>query len=148
MSTNAKSIAHQPASTNVKSIAALVARVLLGLIFFVFGLNFFLNFLPAPPPLEGVAGSFIGGLFQAGYFFPFLKGIEITLGVFLLARIFVPLSLVILAPISVHIFLFHAFLAPTNLPVAIVTLGLNLYLAWAYRDHYKPLFQVKSSITV
>lgn len=135
-------------STKIKSITAVAARVLLGLIYFVFGLNFFLNFLPAPPPPEGVAGSFLGGLFQSGYFFPVLKGIEVVVGALLIARLFVPLSLVILAPISLHILLFHAFLAPANVALSVIILLLNLYLAWVYRDYYKPLLQSKSSLTV
>jgi len=135
-------------STKIKSITTVVARVLLGLIYFVFGLNFFLHFLPTPPPPDGVAGSFVGGLFQSGYFFPVLKGIEVVVGALLIARLFVPLSLVILAPISLHILLFHAFLAPANVALSVVILALNLYLAWVYRDYYKPLLQSKSTVTV
>jgi putative oxidoreductase len=135
-------------STKIKSIAVASARVVLGLIFFVFGLNFFLHFLPTPPSAGGVAESFVGGLFQSGYFFPVLKGIEVVAGALLLARLFVPLTLVILAPISLHILLFHVFLAPESVAMSVVILALNLYLAWAYRDYYKPLLQYKSAVTL
>jgi uncharacterized membrane protein YphA (DoxX/SURF4 family) len=135
-------------STKTKSVITTVARVLLGLIYFVFGLNFFFNFIPPQPPLEGAAGAYTGGLFQAGYFFPFLKGIEVIAGVLLLAGFFVPLSIAVLAPISLHIFLFHIILAPAGAPIGIVILLLNLFLAWAYKNNFKPLFQSKAQVSL
>ena len=82
-----------------------ISRYLLGLIFFVFGLNGFLQFLPAPPLPES-ALAFIGGLASAPYFFPVLKGTEVITGLLLLTGIAAPVALVILAPISLQIFLF------------------------------------------
>jgi putative oxidoreductase len=131
-------------STKIKSISATTARILLGLIYFVFGLNFFLHFIPTPPPTGGVADAFTGGLFQSGYFFPMLKGLEIILGALLLIGYFVPLALVVLMPISINILLFHAFLAPENTVMGIVIILLQVYLAWVYRDYYKPLFNRKN----
>ncbi len=134
-------------STKIKSLAVVSTRIVLGLIYFVFGLNYFLNFLPMPPPSGGPSETFITGLFQSGYFFPFLKGIEVILGAALLIGIFVPLVLVILMPISLNILLFHVFL--TDNPImSVVIIALQLYLAWAYRDYYKPLFQRKASATL
>jgi putative oxidoreductase len=135
-------------STKTKSTLAIIARVVLGLVYFVFGLNFFFQFLPPQPQPEGIVAAFTGGLFQSGYFFPFLKGIEVIAGALLLIGFFVPLTLVVLAPISIHIFLFHAVLAPAAVPMSIVILFFNLYLAWVYRDHYKPLFERKASLTL
>jgi len=134
-------------STKIKSVSVVAARVVLGLIYFVFGLNFFLHFLPTPPSSGGVADAFLGGLFQSGYFFPMLKSIEVVLGAFLLIGLFVPLALVVLMPISLNILLFHAFLAG-NATMGIVIVLLNLYLAWAYRDYYKPLFNRKASVSL
>ncbi len=134
-------------STKTKSIVATIARIVFGLIYFVFGLNFFLHFLPDQPQPEGVVAAFTGGLFQSGYFFPLLKGIEVVAGALLLIGFFVPLTLVVLAPISLHILLFHIILAPAGAPMGIVILALNLYLAWVYRDHYKPLFERKATLT-
>lgn len=134
-------------STKIKSVSVVAARVVLGLIYFVFGLNFFLHFIPTPPSAGGVADAFVGGLFQSGYFFPMLKSIEIVLGAFLLIGLFVPLSLVVLMPISLNILLFHAFLAG-NATMGVVIVLLNLYLAWAYRDYYKPLFNRKASVSL
>jgi len=130
-------------SHKIKSISVISARIVLGLIFLVFGLNFFLQFLPTPPQTGGAAESFTTGLFLSGYFFPFLKGIEVILGVLLLIGAFVPLVLVVLMPITLNILLFHVFLTD-NAVISIVIIALQLYLAWAYRDYYKPLFEPKA----
>lgn len=132
-------------STKAKTISTVIIRSLLGLIYFVFGLNFFLHFIPmpAPPATPGPAEGFTGGLFQAGYFFPMLKGIEVLLGGFLLLNFFTPLSLVILAPISINILLFHAFLSPAGIPMSILIVALHVYLFWAYRKSYKTVLDPK-----
>jgi uncharacterized membrane protein YphA (DoxX/SURF4 family) len=113
-----------------------VARLLAGLIFTVFGLNGFFHFIPQPPP-PPAAGAFAGALFATGYFFPLLKGTEVLAGLLLLSGRFVPLALTLLAPIVVNIVLFHAFLAPAGLPLALVVLVLEAFLAWAYRDAFR-----------
>lgn len=134
-------------STRIKSTAVVVTRILLGLIYFVFGLNFFLHFLPTPPQTGGPAESFTTGLFQSGYFFPFLKGLEVFLGGLLLAGVFVPLVLVILMPVTLNILLFHAFLTD-NAIMSIVMIALHIFLAWSYRDYYKPLFKSKATASL
>lgn len=113
---------------------ATAARFLLGAIFFVFGLNGFLNFLPAPP-LEGAAAGFVGGLAASGYMFPLIKGTEVVVGIALLANRFVPLALTVLAPISINIFLFHAVLAPA-LGLPLLILAAQVFLAWFHREAY------------
>ncbi len=125
--------------SRARRVAPEVARVLLGLVFFVFGLNGFLHFLPQPPH-EGVAATFIGGLAASGYFFPLLKGTEVAAGALLLANRFVPLALVVLAPVVVNIFAFHAALDPTGLGLAMVLVALEIGLAWAHRKAYAPRF--------
>lgn len=134
--------------SKIKTVSVVAARIVLGLIYFVFGLNFFLHFLPTPPSSGGVADAFVGGLFQSGYFFPMLKGIEVILGAFLLIRLFVPLTLVILMPISLNIFLFHAFLSSDQMGMSILMVVLHLYLAWAYRDYYKALISPKAPLSI
>jgi hypothetical protein len=111
------------------------ARLLLGLIFFVFGLNGFLHFLPAPPMPESAA-AFVGGLMAGGYLFPLVKGIEVVSGALLLGNRFVPLALTVLAPIVVNIVALHALLAPAGLPIALLVLTLELWLAWTYRSAF------------
>ena len=75
-----------------------IARTLLGLVFVVFGLNFFFHFLPMPP-MEGAPAAFMGALFATGYMFPLIKGTEVVAGAMLLGNRFVPLALTLLAPI-------------------------------------------------
>jgi hypothetical protein len=115
------------------------ARMLLGLIFFVFGLNGFLGFLPQPP-MTPEAGAFAGALAATGYMFPLIKSIEVLVGIALLSNRFVPLALTVLAPITVNIFAFHAFLSP-GLALPVVIVALQLFLAYAYRAHYRGVLQ-------
>jgi len=119
------------------------ARLGLGLIFFVFGLNGFLSFLPMPP-LDGGAGAFMGALAETGYMFPLIKGVEVVAGAALLAGVFVPLALLLLAPIVVNIAMFHLVLAPASLPLVVVILALGSYLAYAYRDAFAGVLQRKA----
>lgn len=118
------------------------SRYLLGLIYFVFGLNGFFQFLPLPP-LPDSAGAFLGALGATGYFFPFLKGAEVIGGALLLAGFAAPLALVILAPITLNIFLFHAILTPglQNSVLPVVMIALSGLAAIGYWDSYKLLFK-------
>jgi putative oxidoreductase len=127
---------------------AIVARTLLGLIFFVFGLNFFLHFIPSGAAPSGKAGEFLGGLFQSGYLFPLVKTIETAAGLLLLLGYYVQLVLVILMPISLNIFLFHSFLEPgaAGLVISSLILVLQLFLAWRYQDYYRKLFIARPKI--
>ena len=117
------------------------SRILVGLMFFVFGLNGFLNFIPAPPPTENVA-AFFDGLMSTGYFFPFLKGTEVVCGALLLLGVMPALALVVLAPITIQIFLFHAVMTPgiQNLIMPVVIIALQVNAARGYWSIYKPLF--------
>jgi uncharacterized membrane protein YphA (DoxX/SURF4 family) len=130
----------------MKSKATIAARIVLGLVFFVFGLNKFLGFIPQPPP-TGDAAVFFGGLMAAKYMFPLLALIEITAGALLLAGRFVPLALLLLAPIIVNIVGFHLFLAPSGLPVAIVVLAAEIFLAWAYRAAFRGVLRAREDVT-
>lgn len=121
-------------------IGAAVARVLLGLIFFVFGLGALLNLFPAPPPeaLPPKLVAFDAGL-RSSYLFELIKGTEAAMGLLLLLNRFVPLALVVLAPIVLNIVLVHVLLAPSGLFMAALVLGLELYLAWVHRRAFAPL---------
>lgn len=121
----------------------LVARLLLGAIFFSFGVNGFLQLFPLPPAPEPAA-SFLGALGASGYMFPLIKSIEVVAGLMLLLGRYVPLALVLLAPVIVNIVLFHVFLAPGGLALAAVVLLSELYLAWSYRDLYRPIFTARA----
>lgn len=116
-----------------------VARVLYGLLFVVFGAEAFLHFMPPQPPPPPAAAAFAGGLFSAGYFVVLLKGAEVVTGLMLLTNRYVPLALVILAPIVINIVAFHVFLAPEGNAIAFAVLALQLYLAWVHRAAFAPL---------
>ena len=117
------------------------ARLLLGLIFAIFGLNGFLHFIPMPPP-EGVAAEFMGGLAATGYFFPLMAATQVAVGLALLANRFTPLALIILAPITIQIVAFHS-IAPDGMPLALLVIALHLGLAWNYRSVFSPLLAAK-----
>ncbi len=118
-----------------------VARVLLGLLFTVTGLNGFLNFLPQPEPgaMPEGAAAFAGALQSSGYMFPLIAGTQLVCGVLLLTGLFVPLALVLVAPVVVNIVAFHVFLAPQGTGIAIFVLVVEVYLVWAYRSAFRPM---------
>lgn len=108
-----------------------VARILLGLIFFVFGLNEFLNFFPPPPPesMPKTLQDFFELFMKSSYLIPLVKNTEVVANTLLLANHFVPLALVILAPMIVNIVLVHLLLAPSDLNITLLVLALKLSLA-------------------
>ncbi len=119
-------------------------RVLMGLIFFVFGLNGFLNFIPPPSgPMPEGAMAFGFALMKTGYLFQLLKGTEVLVGALLLANRFVPLALALIAPVVVNIFAFHAFLEPSGLVLAAIVVAAEVYLAWTYRAAYRPMLRAR-----
>jgi len=118
-----------------------IVRVLLGLVFVVFGSNAFLKFMGPPPEMHGQAGAFMTALMSSGYIYviavlQILGGLCLLLG----AR-FVPLGLTLLGPVIVNIVLFHVFLEPTGMPIAIVISALALFLLWIYRFKFPAIFQ-------
>jgi len=121
------------------------ARLFLGLVFTVFGLNFFLHFLPTPPSPPRAA-AFAGALFGSGYLFPLLKATEVLAGIALLSGRLVPLALAVLAPIIVNILGFHLFLAPAGLAIPVAVLAAELYLAWTYRAAFAPMLHWRTPL--
>ncbi len=117
-------------------------QIIMGLIFFVFGLNGFLNFIPQPTPPEG-ALKYLMGLMAAPYFFPLLKGVEVIAGLSLLTNRFVALALVVLAPIVLQIFLYHTILDPSGAIMAITLMIFLLVLAWGKKEKYSALLTSK-----
>lgn len=126
--------------------AVIGARVLLGLIFVVFGLNGFFNFIPAPEMSEA-AGSLMGAFVATGYFMIVVKLVEVTSGLMILTGRFLPLGLILLAPVSVNILLFHIFLDTAGLPMAVFIIVAQLFLVWAYRDSFSGVLQANAKPT-
>lgn len=122
-----------------------VARILMGLGFFVFGLNGFLFFLPQPKdPMPEKAMAFAGAMMNTGYLFQLVAGTQLLAGLLLLINRFVPLALVLLMPVLVNIIAFHVFLQPAGMAPGAILMALELYLAWVYRDAYRPLLTARS----
>jgi uncharacterized membrane protein YphA (DoxX/SURF4 family) len=121
------------------------ARLFLGLVFTVFGLNFFLHFLPTPP-LSPRAGAFAGALFASGYLLQLLKITEVLAGLLLLGNRFVPLALALLAPVVINIVAFHLFLAPSGLPLPLAVLAAELFAAWSYRAAFAPMLHARTPL--
>ena len=127
----------------MKTKVTLAARLLLGVIFLVFGANGFLHFLPQPP-MSGPPAEFAGALMATGYMFPLIKGTEVVAGALLLSGRLVPLALTLLAPVVVNIFAFHLFLAPSGLALPVVIVALGLFLAWSYRSAFRGVLAVRA----
>lgn len=129
------------ASSALFRYSVATARYLLGLPLLVFGLNGFFNFIPQPEvALPENALAFLSGLVASGYMMPLIALTHLTVGSLLVVNRFVPLALVIFAPFIVNSVAFHVALERTGLPTAGVFLALHLFLAWAYRGAYQPLF--------
>jgi hypothetical protein len=120
-------------------VVTILARILLGFIFLVFGLNGFFNFIPMPPP-TGLAAQFLGALFLS-HFLTVILLLELIGGVLLLANRYVPLALALLAPVIFNILGFHVFMAPAGLPLAVLVLILWLISFFAVRSSFAGLFE-------
>jgi len=120
-------------------ILTLIARLLLGLIFVVLGLNGFLNFLSMGPMPSGLAGQFIGALVLSHYFWV-VAALQIAGGALLLVNRFVPFGLVLLGPVIVNIILYHVVLNLTGIALAIVVAILWLIVFYAHRQYFSGIF--------
>ena len=123
-------------------VLTIIARILLGLIFLVFGSNAFLNFIPMPPPPPGLAGDYTKVFLASGYVY-FVGGLQVIGSLLILVGRFVPLGLTILGAIIVNIWIFHILMAPepAALAPAIIVSVLELFLVWRYRDAFAGIFR-------
>jgi hypothetical protein len=128
----------------MKTKATSVARVLLGLVFFGFGVNGFLHLFPLPA-MEGKEAEFVGGLVASGYFFPLLFVTYTLTGAALLTGRYVPLALTVLAPVVVNVVAIHLTLSPSGpeFYLALLVLLLEVFLAWSYRAAFRPLLRAR-----
>lgn len=128
--------------TSLKRRLPAVARIALGLVFFVFGMDGFLHLIP-PPAMGQTAGAFLAALSASGFVMLLVKGVEAGAGFMLLSNRFVPLALTMLAPVIVGIVGFHVVLARASAGIAVVVLVLELYLAYVHRAAFAPLLGVE-----
>lgn len=120
--------------------AATIARYLLGLIFIVFGLNGFLQFIKQPPPANPLAMQFLTGVVGSHYAYMFFA-FQLIAGLLLVSGMFVPLALVILAAELVNILTFHASMAPESAAPALLATVLWVLVFLQYRSSFEPLLR-------
>ena len=123
-------------------IAVLIARILMGLIFVVFGLNGFLHFIPMGPMPTGLAGQFLLVFFQSHWVL-FVSAVQLVGGLLLVNR-FVPLALALLGPVIVNIILYHLLLTPAGAQLAVVVTILWIFLFYSYRQYFSGIFVQKA----
>lgn len=128
--------------------APTIAGGLLGLLFVIFGSNFFLKFIPMPPgPPEGSpAALFFGALFPTGYL-AFVKILEILGGVIVAIPKTRNIGLLILGPIIINILAFKIFLANgAGLfdPTILLICSLAAFLLWSSRKAFCGLLNPSS----
>ena len=114
------------------------------MVFGLFGTLIALHVVPEPnTPLPAGAKAFSEALNNTCYMTALSSLTELVVGVLLLTNRFVPLALALIAPVIVNIFLFHAFLEPSGMGMAAVVAALEVYLAWVYRDAFRPMLAAR-----
>lgn len=119
----------------------LAVRLLLGLGMLVFGLNKFIYFIPVPPPATPEAGALMTAFVASGYIMPIAGIVEVVAGISFLTNKYVPLMAIILFPIMLNAFLFHAVLDPGGVAGAAVFTLLNIVLMFAYKSSYDKILK-------
>jgi putative oxidoreductase len=127
---------------NIMKIATIIVRILLGLLFLWSSLAYFFHLYPEPA-MTGAVKTFNEGMKASVYLFPLVKITELVCGISFISGRFVTLAAVLIFPNIVNIVLFHVFLAPAELPVAIFVLLADLFIAYNYRKNYASLFIAK-----
>ena len=120
-------------------IAVIISRILLGLMFLVFGLNGFFHFLPNPPIPEGYAGQFLVVMFGS-HLLLVVSAFQVFAGVLLLVGLYIPLALAVLAPILVNIWSYHLLMFPHGFGPPVLATVLWIFLFYYYRRHFSGLF--------
>jgi len=126
-------------------IVSMIARILLGVIFTVFGLNGFLHFIPSPAFPPGYLLDFFTAIVGSG-FYVMIFGVQLICGLLLLTNLYVPLAVVALAGVLLNILTFHATMNPQGFPPAIVATILWFLTAWPIRAQFAPIFARKAGV--
>lgn len=123
-------------------IVTLIARLLLGLMFLVFGLNGIHPFMPSPPLPGGLAGQFVGALMGSHYTI-FVASLQVVSAVLFLVNRYIPLALTLIGPVIVNIILFHALMFPAGIQMGILAAICWLIVFWRVRSAFAGIFQAK-----
>lgn len=120
-------------------IAVIIVRVLLAAMYLFASVSYFANYMPDPPKMTAEQTTFMTGVMASGYLMTLIKATELVAGLLLLIGRTAPLAALIIFPVTLNIFLYHASLAPKDLPMVGVMLLFNLFLFYAYRHKYLPI---------
>jgi putative oxidoreductase len=123
-------------------IVSVIARYLLGLIFTVFGLNGFLNFIRQQPPTNPLATQFFVAI-SSSHFAAFFFAVQLVGGLLLLSGYLVPLALTLLAAELYNILAFHLTLAPASIVPALLASVLWILVFLQYRASFKDVLAAK-----
>ena len=126
--------------------ATWIFRVVMGFLYLVFGLDYFLHFIPYQPLHTGAAAALKSGLMGTGYIYPMMKTIQVLGGISLMIDRYAPFSAVVLFPISLNVLLFHIILVPSGWLMGVFLMVPNLFLGYAYRKYYAGMFVRKPSV--
>ena len=121
-------------------IAVIVVRVLLAAMYLFASVSFFFNMMPKEAPsMSAAQTTFMSGVMASVYLMPLIKATELIGGILLLINRTAPLAALVILPVTLNIFLYHAFLGPKDLPLVGAMLLFNLFLFYAYRAKYLPI---------
>ena len=121
-------------------IVTIIIRVLLGAMYLFASISYFFNIMPAEmPAMTADQTKFMTGVTASVYLMPLIKGTELVAGLLLLIGRTAPLAALLIFPVTLNIFLYHAFLGPKELPMVAVMLIFNVFLSFAYRQKYLPI---------
>jgi len=123
-------------------IASIIVRVLMGLMFAFASIVVLFKLMPQPEQTGNVK-IFMDGMTASVYLMTTVKIIELVCAIAFLSGRFVALATVVIFPINLNILLFHVFLEPSGLPMAILLILGNLFLAYYYRDRYTSMLAAK-----
>lgn len=124
-------------------IAVIIVRTLIGLMFLMASVTYFLNVAPPPEGLTGDTKTFFDGLAASKYILPVSKVVELLCGLMFISGKFVALAVVLIAPIVINILLINAIHLPSGLAIVIPLFIGILFLAYTEREKFAPLFEVK-----
>ena len=123
-------------------IVEIVARHLLGIMFTVFGLNGFLNFIHQPPPPNPLASQFFIAI-SASHFSVFFFAVQLVAGLLPLSGYFVPLALVLLAAEIFNILAFHLTIAPATIGPCLLVAVLWVLVFLQHRPSFDGILSAK-----
>ncbi len=118
-----------------------VATVLFALMFINGGLNKFFNYIPVPPDMPAELVKVNTALMQISWLMPLIAVVELIGGVLLLIPKYRALGAIIIFPIMIGILLIHATVAVSGLPLAIILVGILVWILWENRTKYLKLIE-------